>query len=96
MKRILFFICALLLLLDLADDGYFGQAPPLVPQCPGKISFTSSPGGSDNVVSSVWIPPVRLPCILQRGQNQLHLAEVASALAKIDCSLLSSSGGLPL
>jgi hypothetical protein len=96
MNRILFFICALLLLVDLADDGYFGKAPLLPPQCPGKISFVSSPGGWGNVVALAWIPPERLPCILQRGQNQRHLAEVADALAEIDCFFLSSSGGLPL
>ena len=80
MKRILFLICVLLLLGDLADDGYIGKAPLLSPQLPGNISFTSSPDGSDNVVSSAWIPPGRLPCILQRGQNQLHLAEVACVI----------------
>jgi hypothetical protein len=84
------------MLMDLADDGYFGKAPLLVPQCLGTISFIASPSGSGNVVSSVWIPPEKLPFIFQRGQNQLHLAEVACALGKSDCFLLSSSGGLPL
>ena len=43
MKRILFLICVLLLLGDLANDGYIGKALRLCPQLPGNISFTSSP-----------------------------------------------------
>ena len=36
MKRLLFLICALILLSDLADDGSFGKAWLAVSPCPGK------------------------------------------------------------
>ena len=89
-------LCAIVLLLDLADDGCLGKAQPATPRCPGTISLTSSPGSSGNAEFPVWIPPARLPGILQCWQNQSILVEIEDLLPIIDCYLLGSSGGLPL
>jgi hypothetical protein len=96
MKRIFFLICALLLLGDLADDGYLGKVPALLPQCPGNFSVSTSPDNPGNTASQVWLPPGELRGILPRWQNRPVLVEVGKTLAKIDCCLLGSSGGLPL
>ena len=50
MKRILFLLCALLLLKDLADDGCLCKATALPPHGPGKFSFTTSPDSSGTIV----------------------------------------------
>lgn len=96
MKRILVLLCALLFLLDLADDGYLGKAPALTPQLPGTVSFFSSPDSSGTIVPQVWLADIALLGALQRWQNQEILVEVEEHLTKIDCYLLGSSGGLPL
>jgi hypothetical protein len=96
MKRILFLLCALLLLKDLADDGCLCKATALPPHGPGKFSFTTSPDSSGTIVAQVWLSPGELRGILQRWPNQPVVIEVGNTLAKIDSYLLSSSGGLPL
>jgi hypothetical protein len=96
MKRIVLGICALLLLADLADDGYLGKVPALLPQGPGNFSLTTSPDSSGDMAPQVWLPPGELRATLQGWQKQPVLVEVGNTLAKIDCCLLGSSGGLPL
>jgi hypothetical protein len=96
MKRILFLLCAILLLADLADDGCLVNPQPAVHRFPGTISFTSSPGSSDKVESRVWIPCSELIGIRQRWQNQSVLVEVNNAPKLIHPYLLGSSGGIPL
>ncbi|MEJ2363623.1 MAG: hypothetical protein P8017_02885 [Deltaproteobacteria bacterium] len=97
MKRILLLICALLLLADLADDGYIGKAPHLAPHCPGTISLTSSPDISDNIAPQVWIPLEKELGLLRPWNNQWALIEAYDFPSIINSYLYySSSGGLPL
>jgi hypothetical protein len=94
MKRILFLICALILLADLADDGCLGKTK--VPQCPGKIPSTSSPHDWGEVDTQVDLPPAKLLGISQLFQFLVTLFEAARGFDGIDFYLLSSSGGIPL
>ena len=87
-------LCALALLVDLAEDGCLGKAEPMTPLCPGTISH-SSPGKSGNAESPALIPPARLPDILQVCQNQWILVKIENPLTIFKCFLLSSSGGIP-
>jgi hypothetical protein len=96
MKPIFFLVCIVLLLADLTDDGYPGKAQALLPQGPGIFSVTTSQDTSGNMTPLVWLTPGALRFILQRWQNQPVLIEVGNSLAKIDCCLLGSSGGIPL
>jgi hypothetical protein len=96
MKRILLLICALLLLADLADDGYIGKAPRLAPHCPGTISLTSSPDISDNIAPQAWILPGKESGLLQPWNNPWALIEAYDFPSIINSHLYSSSGGLPL
>jgi hypothetical protein len=96
MKRIFFLMCALLLLADLADDGYIGKVPALLPQGPENLSFTTSADNSENMTPQGGLLLGELRVILQRRQNQSVAVEVGNTLARIDCCLLGSSGGLPL
>lgn len=96
MKRILLLICVLLLVVDLADDGSLGKLPTCFPRSPGNSDLTISPDSSGKIAAQAWLPLGELRVTLQYFQNQPVLSEVGNTLAKIDCSLLGSSGGLPL
>jgi hypothetical protein len=96
MKRILLLIFALLLLADLANDGFIGKAPHLAPLCPGTISSTSSPDSADNIAPQVWIPLEKELGLLQPWNNQWALIEAYDFPSIINSHLCSSSGGLPL
>ncbi len=89
-------LCAIVLLIDLAEDGCLGKAEPITPPFSGKIVHSGSPGKSGSAESPTFIPPARLPDILQGRQNQSSLFENKNPLTIIDCYLLGSSGGLPL
>jgi hypothetical protein len=96
MKPIFFLVYIVLLLADLADDGYPGKIPALLPQGLGIFSLTSTQDTSGNMAPQVWLALGELRGIPQRWQNQAVFVEVGNTLAKIDCCLLGSSGGLPL
>jgi hypothetical protein len=97
MKRILLLLCALLLITDLADDGFLGKPPLLGPRSPARTSFASLTGNSGTITPQVWVPLPKLPNILRQWQEQpVLLFELDDILPKIDCPLLSSSGGIPL
>jgi hypothetical protein len=94
--RTVILLCAIALLVDLAEDGCLGKAEPVTPPSHGTIFHTCSPGKSSSAESPVLIPPARLPDILQGWQEQSIFAEIESPLIIIKCFLLSSSGGIPL
>jgi hypothetical protein len=97
MKRILLILCALLLLADLADDGFLGKPPLLGPRSPARTSFASLTDNSGTIAPHVWLPLPKLPGILWQWQEQpVLLVEIEDILPKIDCYLLASSGGIPL
>jgi hypothetical protein len=94
--RTVMLFCAIVLLVDLAEDGYLGKADPIMPPCSGKIFHSCSPGKSGSAESPVLIPPERLPDIFQGWRDQSFLVENENLFTIIDCYLLGSSGGLPL
>jgi hypothetical protein len=96
MKRIFILMCIVLFLADLADDGYPGKVQALLPQGPGIFSLTTSQDTSGNMAPLVCLALEKLRVIPPRWQNQPALIEVGNSLAKIDCCLLGSSGGIPL
>jgi hypothetical protein len=96
MKRIVFLICALLLVFDLANDGCIGKAPPPSPRCADKFFLTLSPESSTNTESPLCIPPAGFPDILRSWHTPSLLAEIENPPGKIDYYLLASSGGIPL
>jgi hypothetical protein len=96
MKRILLCICALMLMADLADDGFLGKVPAVLSHGPGSYSLTTCTSSSGKIASQVWLPLEELQFTLQRWQNHPFLVKVGNTHTKIFCSLHSSSGGLPL
>jgi hypothetical protein len=96
MKRILFLLCAFLVLVDLADDGFLGKAPVLAPHCPGKIAFSSSSSGAGTVSLQVWISLENDTSNLTLWHHQIVSLEPDGALLCVRSHLFSSSGGLPL
>ena len=96
MKRLLFLICALILLADLAEDGCFGKAWLAVSPCPGKSLSQLSPHDRGKVAPQVDLPPLKLLSISHALQFPVTLFEVVRGFCIIDFCLLSSSGGIPL
>ena len=96
MKQILLLLCAVILLLDLADDGCLGKAAPLVLNSPGTFTFTSSPGNSAKVETQVWLPPTALLDISRRLPNRATLGKIDREVKIIPPYLFVSSGGIPL
>jgi hypothetical protein len=71
MKRILFLICALLLLADLADEGRLDKVRLAAPQCPGKFSSTYSSQHKGEVALQVNLRLANLPDIAYQFQLQI-------------------------
>jgi hypothetical protein len=96
MKRVVVFILALLLLIDLAEDGCFGKATFVVPQSSAKTSLLAPLHDCSGKIES----PSTLPseggalCHLRRVQRLTFL--VQPALKIITCMHTGSSGGIPL
>jgi hypothetical protein len=96
MKRLLFLMCALLLLVDLADDGYIGKVKYVPPYGQGANSFNLSSQHPDKIDLQFGLPPPKWPCSLHCWQYLVKSIEVGRAFTVSGCHLLSSSGGMPL
>jgi hypothetical protein len=96
MKRIFFLVCALLLLLDLTDDGYIGKAKYVAPHGQGKYSFSSSSQNPVKIDLQSVISPTKLLGRPHCCKDLLKLIEVFSGFTINGCYLLGSSGGIPL
>jgi hypothetical protein len=96
MKRILFLVCALLLLVDLADDGYLGKVTYATPYGKGSNSFNLSSKNPDKIDLQFGLPPPKSIGSLHCWQYLLTSIEVGHTFTVSGCHLLSSSGGMPL
>jgi hypothetical protein len=96
LKRILLLLCAILLLADLADDGFIGKAPILTPPLTRHISLTSADAIHGTVTGQVWLLYTKLLGDMPLWQNQFALVGNYNPPTSIHCFLCSSSGGLPL
>jgi hypothetical protein len=94
-KRILLLLCAILIIVDLADDGCLGKAPLLAPQYPEQISLTDSLDSSGDIAPQCCLAIEVSPGILKRWQEKLALVYVGNCLINNICYGIGSSGGLP-
>jgi hypothetical protein len=96
MKRLIFFICVLFLLLDLADDGCLGKVKFVAPQSPGKyLEVSAKHYGPEAFDCHPEILPgdVRLTFPQSRGQPTKPLVPQSGKIVFV--FHLSSAGGLP-
>ena len=96
MQRFCILLCAVFLLLDLADDGCLGEAKATVP--PGQINFSIAKSTHDSGTMNPQVGqlPGTLPGIPRLFQNQPNLFLVNHPFQTIDSLQASSSGGVPL
>ena len=97
MRRLLVLIFILLLVVDLADDGFPGKARFVSPVSPLSDSAASFSPSNLEQVDSWWEPPLIDPLgISNHYQSQTVTCRVQNNLKKVSSSLTSSSGGIPL
>jgi hypothetical protein len=97
MRRFLMLIFVLLLLVDLADDGFLGKARFVSPVSPLSGSVASSHQYAAEQVDSWCELPLRnSPGIFNHYQNQPISCSFLNNLKKISSWHTSSSGGIPL
>jgi hypothetical protein len=97
MKRAFLLIFAVLLLLDLADDGYLGKVKFVPPHSSAKTSLTStlqSNSGGGDLRYTMPSPAHTETC--DRKQFQPILLRVHPTLKIIFSCSNGSSGGIPL
>jgi hypothetical protein len=96
MKRVVVFILALLLLLDLAEGGCFGKATFVAPQSSAKTSLLALLHHCSGKIESPSTLPPDGGAIFHLRRVQTPRFLVNPALKIIICIHISSSGGIPL
>jgi hypothetical protein len=96
MKRVLLLICALLLLIDLADDGYLGKVNYVFPHGQGAGSFDSPSQKNNKIDFQFGLPPPKSSGSPHCWQYLTKSVEVTQSAIINDDYLLSSAGGIPL
>jgi hypothetical protein len=98
MKRMILLILALLLIMDLAEDGYLGKVKFCLPHPSAKTSINSSndhPGSGQTEFHPELASPdfPGPPNTVNVRPSTLHLPPILQIMF---CCHLSSSGGIPL
>jgi hypothetical protein len=98
MKRLVLFILVLILLVDLAEDGYLGKVKFCLSNHSAKTSVTSSYHHSDlgQSVSQHELASPNKQGPPRRGEARPVRLQVSPTLQIMDCCHLSSAGGIPL
>ena len=98
MKRIVLLILVLILMLDMAEDGYLGNGRVYLPNPSAKTTLTSSHDcpGSGHTDFLYELRSADLSGSPRHGNAQPVTPNVAPTLQIIDCCHLNSSGGIPL
>jgi hypothetical protein len=97
MRRLLLFIFVLLLVVDLADDGFPGKAIFCNPVSPLSGSVASSHQSNVEQMDSWYeFPLIDSPGIFNHYQNQTLTCSSLNNLKRIGFYHTSSSGGIPL
>jgi hypothetical protein len=97
MKRMVLLILVLLLMVDLAEDGFLGNAKVYLPGPSAETSVTSSHNhpGLNQADSRYELVSPDLPERLVDGHAQPVTLPVSSTLQIMYCCHVSSSGGIP-
>jgi hypothetical protein len=97
MKRVVLLILVLLLMADLAEDGYLGKPMFLPPHSSAKTSVTSSHHlDSNDIDFCLKIAAKDWPGTPRHGDDQPIILGATITLQIIHCCHISGSGGVPL
>jgi hypothetical protein len=98
MKRLVLLILVLILMVDLAEDGYLGKATPYLPCPSAKTSLTSSHNhpGSGQTDFRHELASTDLPGSPHYDEAQPTILLLPHTLQIMHCCHLGSSGGIPL
>jgi hypothetical protein len=95
MRRLVFLICIVVLMCDLADDGFLGKVKCVAPTHTAKYSAASPQSSSGKADSQAGLPSENAPDNLDRLSRQPVSLAIADGFRTSDFYLFSSSGGLP-
>jgi hypothetical protein len=95
MRRLIFLICIVVLMCDLADDGYLGKVKLVAPTHTAKYSVASLHSSSGKADSQAGLPPENLPDFFGPFPSPSASLEIVPFFKISEFFLLSSSGGLP-
>jgi hypothetical protein len=96
MKRLVLLLFALLLVVDLAEDGRLGKARFVAPHSSVKVSVASPHGGTVTLDSLDKPPPGTALGIPRHPLSQIGIPVVHHYLKHLDSCNTGSSGGIPL
>jgi hypothetical protein len=95
MRRLVFLICIVVLMCDLADDGFLGKVKLVAPNHTAKYSVASPQSNSGKADSQAGLPPENAVVSLDQFPSQSASLGIIPFFKIRDFFLLSSSGGLP-
>lgn len=96
MRRLIFLICAVVLLCDLADDGCLGKVKFVAPSHAAQYSAASSHTASGQVDSQLGLPPASLLVSPPTFTSQSVSFGAVHSFQINHFYFFGSSGGLPL
>ncbi len=96
MRRLLFLICAVVLLLDLADDGCLGKVKFVAPQHAAQYSVASSNHNSGKVECRVVLTSENLRDLPRQFSDQPVGLGMVLCHPLNDFCFPGGSGGIPL
>jgi hypothetical protein len=96
MRRLIFLICAVVLLFDLADDGRLGKVKFVAPNHAAQFSASSAHSTSGQVDSQAGLPPAGLLGSPPPFTSQSASFGFVRCLTTNNFHFFGSAGGLPL
>jgi hypothetical protein len=96
MGRLIFLLCAVVLIFDLADDGYLGKVKFVASHHAAKFSVASPDHNSGRSDSQACLTPENPREFQPRFKGQLLSLRVVQCLKITDFCFFGSSGGIPL
>jgi hypothetical protein len=96
MRRLIFLLCAVVLLLDLADDGCLGKVKLVSSHNAAKCSVTSCDHNSGKIDPQFVLPPAKLREYGREFIDRQVSGGIGHNIELDDFCYFGSSGGIPL
>jgi hypothetical protein len=96
MGRLIFLICVVVLIFDLADDGRLGKVKFVASHHAAKYSVSSPDHNSGQAGSQVGLPPASVREIQPQFKGQPASFGVVQCYKINDFCFIGGSGGIPL
>jgi hypothetical protein len=96
LRRLIFLICVIVLMFDLADDGFLGKVKLVAPSHTANYSVASPQQNSGPDDSPAVLPPENPPNIFDLFPGEPVSIGMVHGFKISDFFLVNSSGGIPL